>query len=225
MPRKISHQMKVRILAVLVMIFAALSLMFSDIFRDDVPVSPVPVKEEVYLNPVVMSQESTTEVDESLSVPTHPLGAEESIGVPVRIRIPSIALNAPVEKVALTKTGLMDVPKLQFDAGWYKLGPRPGEIGSAAIDGHVDWVNGSAAVFVNLHKLKAGDLVEVQDDKGAIITFVVRESRRYDPTANATDVFISKDGKAHLNIITCDGAWDKTANQYSKRLVVFTDRE
>ena len=53
---------------------------------------------------------------------------------------------------------------------------------------------------------------------------MVREIRTYDATADATDVFISNDGKAHLNIITCDGAWNKNMNQYSQRLVIFTDK-
>jgi hypothetical protein len=47
---------------------------------------------------------------------------------------------------------------------------------------------------------------------------------RFDPSADATAVFISNDGSSHLNLITCDGVWDKQAKQYSKRLVVFADR-
>jgi len=35
----------------------------------------------------------------------------------------------------------------------------------------------------------------------------------------------SSDAKAHLNLITCEGVWDKVSKSYSKRLVVFTDRE
>jgi len=58
--------------------------------------------------------------------------------------------------------------------------------------------------------------------KGASITFVVKEIRRYDPLQDATDVFTSKTG-AHLNLITCDGVWDASKKSYTKRLIVFTD--
>jgi len=145
-------------------------------------------------------------------------------GAPVRITIPSIAVDAAIERVTLAADGSMDVPKRSLDAAWYALGPRPGETGSATIAGHVDWVNGAAAVFADLHMLRAGDKIMVEDDGGGVISFVVRESRKYDAAADATNVFASNDGKAHVNLITCAGAWDKSTQQYSERLVVFTDK-
>jgi LPXTG-site transpeptidase (sortase) family protein len=151
--------------------------------------------------------------------------AGENIGVPVRIRIPSIGLDAAIEKVALTADGFMDVPVDPLNTGWYELGPRPGETGSATISGHVNWINNPVAVFADLHNVKSGDRIIVQDDNGAFISFVVREIRSYDAEADAVDVFTSNDGKAHLNLITCDGVWDKVAKSYSQRLVIFTDKE
>lgn len=148
---------------------------------------------------------------------------KESTGAPVRIIVSSIALDAEIKKVALTTDGSMDVPQDPLDAGWYELGPRPGETGSAVIDGHVNWSYGSTGVFADLHKLKPDDLVTVQDDTGKYIHFVVREIRNYDAAADATDIFSSNDGNAHLNLITCSGAWDRSAGQYSERLVVFTE--
>lgn len=65
----------------------------------------------------------------------------------------------------------------------------------------------------------------VLDMQTAYTDAMGRESRTYDALADATRVFRSDDGKAHLNLITCQGAWDKQAKQYSKRLVVFTDRQ
>jgi len=47
----------------------------------------------------------------------------------------------------------------------------------------------------------------------------------FDAEEDATDVFSSTDGKAHLNLVTCDGIWNKNTAQYSQRLVVFADRE
>lgn len=153
-----------------------------------------------------------------------PAAAPETFGAPAHIWIPSIAVDAAVEQVTLKKDGSMDTPTHPLDVGWYALGPRPGESGSAAFAGHVDWWKGATAVFKDLHKAKAGDVVTVQDEAGKKVSFIIRESRRYDAGADARDVFGSTDGKAHLNLITCDGAWDKKAGQYARRLVVFADK-
>jgi len=148
---------------------------------------------------------------------------QASPGLPVRLRIAGINVDAAVEYVGLTPAGAVGIPKDPDNAAWYELGPRPGEVGSAVITGHVNWYYGATGVFADLHKVKPGDEIVVQDDKGASISFVVRESRNYDAAADATDVFFSNDGKAHLNLITCEGVWDSNAHQYTKRLVVFAD--
>lgn len=148
--------------------------------------------------------------------------ASISPGLPVRLKIPSINVDAFVEYVGLTSKREMEVPKNAADVGWYKLGPRPGEKGSAVIDGHFNNENGGAGVFFNLYKVRKGDKIYVKDDKGVSITFIVLESRLYDPGL-AGEVFSLNDGIAHLNLVTCDGVWDGVKKSYSKRLVVFAD--
>ena len=100
-------------------------------------------------------------------------------------------------------------------------GPLPGEKGSAVVSGHIDGESGEVGVFNNLHKLKKGDVLYIEDDKGITTAFVVRESRIYDP-GYAEEVFSSNDS-AHLNLVTCDGVWDGVKKSYTKRLVVFGD--
>ena len=145
--------------------------------------------------------------------------------LPVRLKIPAIDVESKFEYVGLTPDGSMDAPKEPANAGWFNLGPRPGENGSAVIAGHYGWKNGIPAVFDNLSKLKKGDKIYIEDENGVSISFVVRESRSYDPKADASTVFNSSDGKAHLNLITCEGSWNKLKKSYSKRLVVFADQE
>jgi LPXTG-site transpeptidase (sortase) family protein len=143
-------------------------------------------------------------------------------GIPVLLTIPVINVLAAAQQVGVTQLGTMDIPGNTVDVAWFKLGPRPGEKGSAVIAGHLDGTNGEAGVFIDLYKLKKGDMVYVKDDTGTTITFVVRESRIYNP-GYAEEVFSSNDG-VHLNLITCDGAWNGSAKSYSKRLVVFADK-
>lgn len=148
-----------------------------------------------------------------------------SPGLPARLKIPIINVDAALEYVGLTQEGAMDIPKNQEAVAWFELGRRPGENGSAVIAGHYGWKNGKGSTFDNLYKLRKGDKLYVQDDKGTIFTFTVSKIRRYDPKADASDVFGSNDGKSHLNLVTCEGDWDKNTKSYTQRLVVFTDKE
>jgi sortase A len=142
-----------------------------------------------------------------------------------RLKIPAIGVDAGLESVGLTTEGSVDVPKDPVNAAWFNLGPHPGEIGNAIIDGHFGWKSGAPAVFDNLHKLRKGDKIFVEDGKGTTTTFVVREYRVYGSNDSVSYVFSSSDGKAHLNLITCEGTWDKIQKSYSNRLVVFADKE
>lgn len=146
-------------------------------------------------------------------------------GIPAKLRIPKINIDADVIQVALTSGGFMDAPSGPDEVGWYNLGPYPGEIGNAVIDGHSGWKGGKKAVFDDLYKLSIGDKVYVESDGGVLTTFTVKKISKYTPNADAKDVFISTDGKIHLNLITCTGFWNNILKSHSSRLVVFTDKE
>jgi len=143
----------------------------------------------------------------------------------IRLKIPEINVDVAIEPLGLTADQSIDAPKDPFGVAWFNLGPRPGENGNAVISGHYGWKNGIPAVFDNLHKLQKGDNLYIEDEKGIVITFVVNEIRTYSQNDDVSGVFTSSDGKAHLNLITCTGVWDKVSKSYSKRLVVFTDKE
>jgi LPXTG-site transpeptidase (sortase) family protein len=149
-----------------------------------------------------------------------------SVGLPIRLQIPKINIDTTLESVGLTLDGAVDVPKTSSNAAWFNLGTRPGDIGSAVITGHFGrWKNGEDSVFDNLHKLEIGDKLNIIDDNEVVFAFIVRERRSYTPEEYTPEVFISNDGKSHLNLITCGGTWNKTSKSYSKRLVIFTDKE
>lgn len=145
-------------------------------------------------------------------------------GRPIRLKIPSLNVDASIEYVGLTPEGAMDVPEGPANVAWFNLGPRPGETGSAVVAGHEGWKNGIPAVFDNLNKLRKGDKIYVEDEKGTTTIFVVREYRTYGENYNASDVFYSDGGTSRLNLVTCEGVWNKSRKSYSNRYVVFTDR-
>jgi LPXTG-site transpeptidase (sortase) family protein len=116
----------------------------------------------------------------------------------------------------------MEVPAGTVDVAWFALGPHPGQVGSAVIGGHFGIENGVPFVFYNLNKLSIGDYIYIVDDEGNTITFVVNSTALFAANADATTVFTSNDGKAHLNLITCEGIWNEVAGEYPERTVVFT---
>ncbi|MBI2475995.1 MAG: class F sortase, partial [Candidatus Taylorbacteria bacterium] len=57
------------------------------------------------------------------------------------------------------------------------------------------------------------------------IKFRVTDAAIYDETNAPVDkIFDRTDSAAHLNLITCDGAWNQKTRDYSKRLVVYAER-
>ncbi len=207
MRRKKSKHVKKRILLVVVFFFAVFDLsLFHNVVAYGVPAADVHA-----------SVAAAAPAKKPIAVPT-------GIGVPVRIKIPIIRVNAAIRSVGLAKDGSMGVPAIPRDTAWYMLGPKPGETGSAVIAGHVNWLYGATGAFERLKNLKRGDQITVEDENGAAVSFVVREMRKLDAGADAAGVFISQDGKAHLNLVTCAGVWNKRARQYTQRLVVFADK-
>ncbi len=115
----------------------------------------------------------------------------------------------------------MGIPTNFTDVGWYNKGPKPGEPGSAVIDGHLDGKEVKEAVFYNLQNLKPGDDVQIVDSKGTTHHFKVIETKLYKYDAPTADVFDPDVSKVRLNLITCAGDW--VEGQYNQRVVVFTE--
>jgi sortase A len=166
-----------------------------------------------------------TQTPQPLASATSAGSTSTDTGLPVRLRIPKIGVDAALEYVGLTADGEMGVPEGPSNAAWFDAGPRPGEEGTAVIDGHYGWKDDIPAVFDDLIKLQKGDKIYVEDQGGTTIAFVVRDVRTYAENESTSGVFVSSDGKVHLNLITCEGVWSAASKSYSERLVVFADEE
>jgi len=171
--------------------------------------------------PKRISSKNTT----GISVAKIPQEKNDETLLPIRLQIPKIKIDGAINSVGLTLDNAMEPPYGPNGLGWYKFGTYPGEVGSAVIDGHFGtWKNGQGSIFDNLHKLTKGDFIYIKNADGSLSTFVVRELKSYYPEDDAYEVFISDDGKSHLNLITCTGEWIKEEKTYTQRLVVFADK-
>jgi LPXTG-site transpeptidase (sortase) family protein len=142
--------------------------------------------------------------------------------VPIVLRIPSIEVNAPVERVALKADGAtMAAPKNFTDVAWYSPGPRPGDDGNAVFAGHLNSpILGIAGVFDKLSQVQAGDQIVVEGAKGEMLTYSVTESKEYITATAPTEEIFKRTGPSQLVLITCEGTWDPKTKTFNKRLVV-----
>ena len=140
-------------------------------------------------------------------------------GVPTRIAIPALNLDAAVVAVGIKDDGSMEIPGA-VEAGWYRFGPRPGAItGSAVIAGHVDHKK-SPGVFLELRRLDLGAEVSVTDDRGDIHRYVVIERFQVGKRDLPVKTLFRRGGDPVLTLITCGGEFDRKARRYDDNIVI-----
>lgn len=147
--------------------------------------------------------------------------APEQINIPTTLTIPKIGVSAQVESVGLDAQGKMDIPRNYVDVAWYDLGQKPGEKGSAVIDGHLDTPTGAPGVFSNISRLTAGDTIVVTDSNGKQYMFSVVDTESYPYNAFPLQKVFATNDQPRLNLITCQGKWDAASHNYSNRVVVY----
>jgi hypothetical protein len=141
---------------------------------------------------------------------------------PVRLDIPSIGVHTSTfVDLGRGRDGSIEVPQNFAAAGFYTLGPTPGQFGPAVIAGHVDSHQGPA-VFYRLGALKAGATVSVGRRDGTTARFVVDKVAAY-PKAQfpTTEVYGNTTSRAELRLITCGGSFDDRSGHYVDNVVAF----
>jgi sortase (surface protein transpeptidase) len=139
----------------------------------------------------------------------------------LRIRIPSIHVDAPMTGLGLTKSGSLEVPPAEREnlAGWYEAGTTPGETGTAIVAGHVDNADGPA-VFYDLGALKRGATIEVDRRDGGVAVFTVDAVEVYDAREFPDEKVYGAATRPELRVITCGGGYSR-ATGYQGNVVVF----
>jgi hypothetical protein len=141
---------------------------------------------------------------------------------PTFVRIPKINVASPLDRLGQKPDGTVQPPpKGHWQvAGWYRLGPRPGEPGSAVILGHVDSTSGPA-VFYRLRELRRGDEILVGRADGSSVRFVVDRIRQYPKKWFPTDEVYYPTLKPELRLVTCGGQFDFRSRHYKSNVIVF----
>jgi sortase (surface protein transpeptidase) len=147
-------------------------------------------------------------------------GARAPRGAPAMLTIPAIDVRTRLVRLGLNPDGSLEVPADFSVAGWYELGPRPGEQGAAVVVGHVDSKQGPA-VFYRLGGLAPGALVSVGWANGSEVSFHVYAVREYAKAAFPASLVYGKTPAPELRLVTCGGPFDRQTGHYVDNLVVF----
>jgi sortase (surface protein transpeptidase) len=115
----------------------------------------------------------------------------------------------------------VQVPTNDIEPGWFRLGPTPGQIGSAVILGHVDTYQGPG-VFFQLRTLRAGDQVQVSLADGVVANFAVTAVTQYTKAQFPAQEVYQSHGSSELQLVTCGGAFDSQTGHYLSNIVVYT---
>jgi hypothetical protein len=150
-----------------------------------------------------------------------PVVGPSARSAPVTLSIPSIGLTVPVGEVGLNSNDTIQPPDNYQIPGWYRLGPSPGQRGSAIILGHVDTYKGPA-VFYKLRTLKPGAQVNVTLADHVVTHFEVRQIAMYLKSDFPTELVYGSHGYSGLQLITCGGSFDPQTGHYLSNVVVYT---
>ncbi len=153
---------------------------------------------------------------------------EANSPLPVRIGIPRIGVDGPVNAMGLDSNNYPEVPNTGSDVAWYTFSAAPGQGSNAVFSGHVDWYYwGSPAegVFYHLRELEIGDEITLDLEDGSQL--------RYSVTGNVATAYddpnvvkvMDPTSKDVLTLITCGGTWQKdysnpNGGNYSHRVIV-----
>ncbi|MFF4244549.1 class F sortase [Streptomyces sp. NPDC001822] len=140
---------------------------------------------------------------------------------PVRLRIPSLKVDAPMMKLGLDASGALKPPPDNNPVltGWYAGGTVPGSVGTAVTAGHVDTRLGPG-VFQQLGLVRTGATVEIIRQDLSTAVFTVYAVETYDKKNFPDKKVYGPSARPELRVITCGGDYDKKSG-YQDNVVVF----
>jgi hypothetical protein len=143
------------------------------------------------------------------------------VAAPVRLVVPAVGIDAPVDPVGVTPDGLLQLPDDVHRVGWYRFGPATGQPqGSAVLAGHVDgWDQGLGALG-RLRAVQPGQRIAVTDAAGRVTDWrVVTRQLVVKQQVPLAELF-TRTGPARLVLVTCGGPFDERLRSYEDNLVV-----
>jgi hypothetical protein len=154
------------------------------------------------------------------SIPAPPSLIGLGVPRPVRVRIPAVGVDSGLSLLDRNPDGTIQLPPDLGQAGWYRRGVAPGDLGAAVIMGDVGSPPTPGA-FSRLFAIRPGDAIRVQRDDGSELVFTARRSLVYSPSAFPSSEVYGAAAGAELRLITCGGTAASGSSPTPGDLVVF----
>lgn len=139
---------------------------------------------------------------------------------PVRLAIPSLAVDMPVTDVGVEDSGQMELPVDPAIAGWYRYGADAASTsGRILIAAHVDAIDYPIGPLARLRDVPVGETVGVTAADGTSREFVIESLTYYEKAALPSDELFARGGPSALVIITCGGPFDSATGHYRDNVV------
>jgi hypothetical protein len=159
-------------------------------------------------------------------------------GVPARLVIPNLGVNAAFERIGLDQSAPADAsgnrplgnPVDRRDAGWYEHGPQPGSgRGTVLINGHT-YRNGSAIFKEDFpEQVREGQRIDIIQANGSTCSYRIDriwrevDSKHDYPRIVTGEGLYDFTGPERLFLATCGGRWsDQIQNYLDINIVVAT---
>lgn len=142
---------------------------------------------------------------------------------PVRLRVPTLGIDAPVDPVGVRDDGQMALPDDVDRVGWYRFGPVPGSSGSAVLAGHVDDRDQGLGELAPLRAADVDAEVVVTDAAGTTSRWRVVSREQVDKQALPLDRLFAREGPPRLVLVTCGGDFLPEYGSYESNVVVVAE--
>lgn len=148
----------------------------------------------------------------------------EQLAAPVRIQIPSVAIDLQITPVGVQDDGLMQIPENIRVAGWYRFGPSPAsETGSTVITAHVDDFEQGLGPFAYLKEMPADAEIVVTTDDGVDHRYALESVQNIEKKQLPLDQVFDRGGAPRIVLITCGGQFDENVLNYSDNVIAIAN--
>ncbi|MFG6502917.1 class F sortase [Microbacterium sp. P05] len=180
---------------------------------------------EVSSSPTATPAPTPTVVTPPPVVPEVPI-ASADLGTPapaippVRLQVPAIGVDMPVQPVGVDANQAMELPVDPAIAGWYRFGPDAASTaGHTVISAHVDAPQYPIGPLARLRELAPGGEITVVDATGTARSYAVESVTYYPKTDLPVAEIFTRAGEPRLVLITCGGPFDSTTGRYRDNVV------
>ncbi len=138
----------------------------------------------------------------------------------VRVRIPTIGVDARVVVKGLDAARQMEAPDGPDEVAWYDFTALPGQGSNIVLAGHVDFPGVGPAVFWNLWRVAVGDVIELELADGRVSRYRVTGLETVEEARAPVDRIVGPTPSERLTLITCAGNYNPATGRYDQRLIV-----